>query len=75
VLSKGFLVIVGIRNAEQAEENLGASGWSLSTEEVESISFSNDIFHSYFAYTLYFSAIDRIACKTPQFIKNPQECL
>jgi len=36
-LQKGFLVLVGIRSVEQAKENLGAVGWSLSSAEVEAI--------------------------------------
>jgi pyridoxine 4-dehydrogenase len=36
-LQKGFLVLVGIRSIKQAEENLGALGWSLSSAEVEAL--------------------------------------
>ena len=36
-LQKGFLLLVGIRNVEQAIENLGASGWTLSQGEIEEI--------------------------------------
>jgi pyridoxine 4-dehydrogenase len=36
-LQKGFLVLVGIRSVAQAQENLGATGWSLSSAEVEAL--------------------------------------
>lgn len=34
-LSKGFLVLVGIRSVNQAKENLGATGWKLTDSEIE----------------------------------------
>jgi pyridoxine 4-dehydrogenase len=37
VLQKGFLALVGIRSIEQAKENLGALGWTLSPAEVDTI--------------------------------------
>ena len=36
-LQKGLLVLVGMRSIKQAEEDLGALGWSLSDSEVEVI--------------------------------------
>ena len=36
-IQKGFLVLVGARNVQQVKENLGALGWNLKPNEVESI--------------------------------------
>ena len=36
-LQKGFLLLVGIRNIQQAKENLGAVGWALSDGEIMEI--------------------------------------
>ena len=36
-LSKGFLLLVGVRSVEQAKENLGALGWKLTPAEVGSL--------------------------------------
>ncbi len=36
-ISKGLLVVVGMRTIAQAEDNLGAMGWSLTKSEVEAL--------------------------------------
>lgn len=36
-LQKGFLLLVGVRSVQQAQENLGAVGWSLSAGEIDVI--------------------------------------
>ena len=36
-LSKGLLVLVGMRSIQQAKDNLGALEWSLSEPEVEAL--------------------------------------
>jgi len=36
-MSKGAIPIVGIKNVQQAKDNLGAMGWALSASEVEEI--------------------------------------
>ena len=41
-LQKGFLLLVGVRSVEQAKENLGALGWSLSGAEVDEIDRAAD---------------------------------
>lgn len=36
-MSQGAVVIVGIRTPEQAADNLGALGWSLSAAEIDAL--------------------------------------
>jgi aryl-alcohol dehydrogenase-like predicted oxidoreductase len=42
VISKGALPIPGAKNADQATENLGALGWSLSEEQVAALDAASD---------------------------------
>lgn len=37
VLNKGFLVLVGMRSINQAKENLGSVGWTLTSAEIETL--------------------------------------
>jgi aryl-alcohol dehydrogenase-like predicted oxidoreductase len=37
IMSKGVVPIVGVRNAAQAQENLGALGWTLSRDDVKAL--------------------------------------
>lgn len=41
-ISKGTLPIPGAKNAEQAQENAGALGWSLTEEEIEKLDEASD---------------------------------
>jgi aryl-alcohol dehydrogenase-like predicted oxidoreductase len=43
LISKGALPIPGVKNAAQAEENLGALGWRLTGAEVQALELASDV--------------------------------